>query len=256
MGRQAQIKSNDIGALLRLIHELHEMQPNPVLRHEHLLQRLCAIVDAAAGGSAVFDLSGSEPALQFVVYTHATGNAHEHNADFPRRFDPPDAMILRLLKKVDAHSGNALVCNDSQLLSPRTVSRSRGHAGRTPSLFSALALSGSGLVTVIYLARDVAKRIPFHPDQCQIVALLHSELAWMYERDERRVPPQLANLTPRQRETLDCLLAGHSEKQIALELGRSPHTVHIYVKAIYRAFNVNTRAELLARFVGWSRKYT
>jgi DNA-binding CsgD family transcriptional regulator len=58
-----------------------------------------------------------------------------------------------------------------------------------------------------------------------------------------------AGLAPRVRQTLARLLAGDSEKQIALHLRVSPHTVHVYVKAIYRSFNVNSRGELLAIFV-------
>jgi DNA-binding NarL/FixJ family response regulator len=51
------------------------------------------------------------------------------------------------------------------------------------------------------------------------------------------------------RQTLRRLLSGDCEKQIALRLGVSPNTVHVYVKAIYRAYGVSSRGELLARFV-------
>ena len=58
-----------------------------------------------------------------------------------------------------------------------------------------------------------------------------------------------AALSPRLGQTLDCLLAGQSEKQAAHQLGLSPHTVHVYVKTLYRRFGVTSRAELLARHV-------
>jgi DNA-binding CsgD family transcriptional regulator len=45
--------------------------------------------------------------------------------------------------------------------------------------------------------------------------------------------------------TLSCLLEGTSEKQAAARLGLSRHTVHGYVKALYRHYRVNSRAELL-----------
>jgi len=61
---------------------------------------------------------------------------------------------------------------------------------------------------------------------------------------------ELEALTPRQRQTLDRLLAGDSEKQVALALGIKRSTVHEHVLAIYRALEVSSRAELLARFVG------
>lgn len=58
-----------------------------------------------------------------------------------------------------------------------------------------------------------------------------------------------AGLTPRLRQTLQRLLAGDSEKEVARHLGVSPNTVHVYVRALYRHFDVNSRGELLARFV-------
>ena len=56
-------------------------------------------------------------------------------------------------------------------------------------------------------------------------------------------------LSPRLRETLQCLLDGSSEKSIAQELRLSPHTVHGYVKLIYRHFQVKSRAQLLSQWV-------
>jgi DNA-binding CsgD family transcriptional regulator len=62
----------------------------------------------------------------------------------------------------------------------------------------------------------------------------------------------LPELAPRVRQTLGRLLQGDSEKQIASRLGISPHTIHVYIKTLYRTFNVNSRGELLARFVAGS----
>src|SRR5438874_13759691 len=56
-------------------------------------------------------------------------------------------------------------------------------------------------------------------------------------------------LSPRMRQTLDGLMLGDSEKQIAGKLRVSPHTVHVYVKQLYKRFNANSRGELMARFV-------
>jgi DNA-binding NarL/FixJ family response regulator len=56
-------------------------------------------------------------------------------------------------------------------------------------------------------------------------------------------------LSPRHSQTLERLLAGDSEKQIAARLRVSRNTVHVYVTALYRHFNVSSRGELLARFV-------
>lgn len=58
-----------------------------------------------------------------------------------------------------------------------------------------------------------------------------------------------AELPMRLRQTLGRLLGGDSEKQIARHLGISPHTVHVYIKRIYRHYDVCSRGELLAHFV-------
>ena len=56
-------------------------------------------------------------------------------------------------------------------------------------------------------------------------------------------------LTPRQRDTLDYLLGSHSEKQIAQLLGVSAATVHDHIGAIYRAYGVSRRTELMAAYI-------
>ena len=55
-----------------------------------------------------------------------------------------------------------------------------------------------------------------------------------------------ATLAPRLSQTLEALLDGDSEKQVALRLGISKHTVHVYVKLLYRRFGVCSRGELMA----------
>jgi len=56
-------------------------------------------------------------------------------------------------------------------------------------------------------------------------------------------------LSTRQRQTLELLLIGDSEKQLARKLAISPHTAHVHVKTIYKRLGVCSRGELLARFV-------
>jgi DNA-binding CsgD family transcriptional regulator len=59
--------------------------------------------------------------------------------------------------------------------------------------------------------------------------------------------PAPQDLSPRLSQTLQLLLQGDSEKQVAMKLKLSRNTVHVYVKALYRRYEVGTRAELLAR---------
>ena len=54
------------------------------------------------------------------------------------------------------------------------------------------------------------------------------------------------SLPPRLRQTLERLLAGESDKEIARRLGISRHTVHEYCGDLYRSFGVGGRGELMA----------
>ncbi|MGO9831764.1 MAG: helix-turn-helix domain-containing protein [Myxococcaceae bacterium] len=58
------------------------------------------------------------------------------------------------------------------------------------------------------------------------------------------------SLTAREREVLDCLLTGASEKEVAAALAISPQTVHAHVKSLYRGYGVSSRPQLMAKFLG------
>ncbi len=57
-------------------------------------------------------------------------------------------------------------------------------------------------------------------------------------------------LSPRGRETLLLLLAGLSEPEIAEHMELTRGTIHQYVVNVFRSMNVNSRAELMARWMG------
>jgi DNA-binding CsgD family transcriptional regulator len=57
-------------------------------------------------------------------------------------------------------------------------------------------------------------------------------------------------LTQREQVILQHLLLGKSVREIAQELGRSPHTVHDHVKSLHRKLNASSRGELVARALG------
>lgn len=61
--------------------------------------------------------------------------------------------------------------------------------------------------------------------------------------------PCPSDLPPRTRQVLGCLLEGDSDKQVAARLGMSGHTVNGHTKVLFRHFGVQTRMELLARWV-------
>lgn len=58
-----------------------------------------------------------------------------------------------------------------------------------------------------------------------------------------------AGLSRRERQTLELVLGGLADKEIAERLSISRHTVNQYTKAIYRHYAVTSRAQLLARLL-------
>lgn len=112
-------------------------------------------------------------------------------------------------------------------------------------LVDVLPLDGRRAVRLELFRRDAP---PFRESDAAWLAVMHAGCAWSYgERVETPTSRRVRELSPRDRRTLEHLLAGESEKQIAARIGRSPHTVHTHVKRIYRRLGVSSRAELLAR---------
>lgn len=87
---------------------------------------------------------------------------------------------------------------------------------------------------------------PFSEEDRDLLGLFTGQSACLY-RDLRDGGAAIfAGLSRRERETLDLLLGGLSEKQVAARLDVSVNTVHTYVKSLYRRLGVRSRGELLA----------
>lgn len=66
--------------------------------------------------------------------------------------------------------------------------------------------------------------------------------------DDRR-RNEANSFSPRLRSVLELLRKGHSEKEIAHELGLAASTIHDYVKQIFKRLGVHSRSELMALWV-------
>jgi DNA-binding NarL/FixJ family response regulator len=62
-------------------------------------------------------------------------------------------------------------------------------------------------------------------------------------------PNPAEDLSPREKEVLDCLAQGFLYKEIAEKLGISYETVHTYIRRIYEKLQVRTRTEAVAKFL-------
>jgi DNA-binding CsgD family transcriptional regulator len=69
----------------------------------------------------------------------------------------------------------------------------------------------------------------------------------------QRAPGRSLWITPKEQDVLDRLILGYSVREIAAELGRSPHTMHDHVKSLHRKLGATCRGDLIARALGHHR---
>lgn len=91
---------------------------------------------------------------------------------------------------------------------------------------------------------------PMSNREAQIAHLLLADVDALHtDGTDSPVTNRLTDLTERQRTVLLLLLGGESRKQIARQLKLSEYTVADYIQALYRIFNVFSRAELMSLFL-------
>jgi DNA-binding CsgD family transcriptional regulator len=126
-------------------------------------------------------------------------------------------------------------------------------------LTSVYRISGGGDISVIALLRAPGER-EFSSREQRLLRFFHCELGRLFGRAlASPTEPSPDKLPRRLRQTLTCLLEGDSEKQLAARLSLSQATIHQYVTALYRHFDVRSRAQLLALIIkrvgraGWTQ---
>jgi two-component system response regulator FixJ len=67
----------------------------------------------------------------------------------------------------------------------------------------------------------------------------------VHEEERKEIDARLGQLTARERQVLDGLVAGHPNKVIAYELGISPRTVEIYRANVMTKMQANSLSELV-----------
>ena len=77
--------------------------------------------------------------------------------------------------------------------------------------------------------------------------LYTKRLATHLTKGEWRAVANRLDLRGRHLQLAEGILGGFAEEQIADELGISQHTVHTYVKRLYRKLSVSNRADLVVR---------
>jgi DNA-binding CsgD family transcriptional regulator len=256
MGHSQRLRLRDLRDAYRLIGECQDLGADPVEWRRTMLGGLCRLIDAplAMGGEALWVGPGRR--FAFVWGPMHVGPYDPKGmrwwSEYAREHLPEGNPVINPLSRVRA----PLVTRArEQLLEDRVWYRCpdcaaiREALGFDHTVLSEYGVAGPDEVNVISFARPPGGR-PFSGRERRLLHVFHHELGPLVgNRLARGRHGGPKPLSPRLRQTLERLLDGDGEKQMARRLGLSPSTVHQYVTELYRRYGVSSRAELMARWV-------
>jgi len=256
---------SDVAALLRIAGEVNEIAPTADVhaRRTHILQRLLALIGGCWAVCSEIDRSylndngwavpqsitcaGQLTSYQQdIIGRYVTGKLGEVDPSIPPLLKRRGPVVT--VRRVDVVDRSWYRSDHFNLV--------RRPIGFGESLYGLLT-TPDGRRLKLSLHREM-NDAPFTERHLRLLHVFNENLASLYVAPAPTATaaqwparPQLHTdaLPGRLRPVLQRLLAGDGEKQAAIKLGLSPHTVHEYTKILYRTLGVNSRGELLARFV-------
>lgn len=249
------VSSEQLRSLMRLIGEAHEIGATE--RATHVIAAMTKIVGAAVGGSVTdcdFVPNGRGAARPTALYNwdSASLSTLRVMAERGSRFNP---VTRSMMQRCPRPQGAMLTVRRRDVVADRDwygsefVQDHLATAQLEDALFSSRRTALPSVVQGIGFYREKGDR-PFGEAERTLVEVFHAECWKLMDAPQGDVHATVrAQLAPRERETLDLLLTGLTDKEIAERLAISPFTVNQYNKTIYRRFGVNTRATLIARLL-------
>jgi DNA-binding NarL/FixJ family response regulator len=119
----------------------------------------------------------------------------------------------------------------------------------TDNIFNALAAGATGYMLKRTPRDELLAAIrEVHAGGSPMTTHIARKVVQSFQRAPAAAEPT-EDLSPREREVLDCLAQGFLYKEIADKLGISYETVHTYIRRIYEKLQVRTRTEAVAKFL-------
>jgi DNA-binding NarL/FixJ family response regulator len=119
----------------------------------------------------------------------------------------------------------------------------------TENIFNALAAGASGYLLKRTSTPELLDSLrEVHRGGSPMTAHIARKVVQSFQRPTSATETT-EDLSPREKEVLDCLSQGFLYKEIAEKLGISYETVHTYIRRIYEKLQVRTRTEAVAKFL-------
>ncbi len=251
---------SDIEAGFQLVNECRDLWADADAWQTHLIRGACRLTGTAIGHYNEQQLSPDLSSTRILEETHWGDwrDSTQHACILRVYADHPDRAAY--FPRCTQLAGQALRGFEATALRPHMRGddewyRSGIYNGyRRPAFVDGLILSfalnpATGSVVMLTTNQDASDLAP-SPRAAAMLSLVTRQIAPLVgsvlttQRQRGR-----SGLSPRMNQTLDRLLAGDSEKEIAtcLRLGRT--TVHDYVGSLYKHFGVRSRGELMAYFL-------
>lgn len=273
----AKVRWEHARQIVRLACEGHEIGAGTAPAWKHVLDGLCDMIGARYGAMVEMVNFGAGGLAAINLSVLSAGYAGE-----ARAARLVEALSVRVATNpaaesmmADARPGAVVTVARRDLLDDKSWYRSpfiveyARPAGQDDCLLSA-RVSSAGRSTGLAFTREWGQA-PFKEDERAALHLFMLDCVPSFTRRSTRPAadsPELAGgprlvlagdpatiasrpvprgrLAPRAQATLEMLLSGYTDKEVAERLSITGNTVRDYVKAIFRAYGVSSRAQLLA----------
>jgi DNA-binding CsgD family transcriptional regulator len=239
-GTGGKLKLSDVRRAFRLVGDVRQRGDDPAVWRKHMVRRLLKLLRAQiVVSSEVYVLATGKPDARVVV---DIGWGCDSDGRFWRIETRSEDLPETYHVLVDAAAASRGAPEERVPVKPAERFR-KGSA----FLLSQYPLPHINAVDHLGVHRAFGDE-PFTAAEHRLMRLFHVELGRLWNADAlRRAQDPTKELPPRLAQTLDLFVQGSSEKQVALALHLSQHTVHNYAKALHARFGVSSRGELLAK---------
>lgn len=267
MSRAARPTIEQTRAIFRLLGDMRDLSADPRASRGHAVKELCTLLGARQG--TMLRLEGFQLGQQMKLlsavhdgWANPAAVALWETALRSQQFDQD--VLLSRSREIDTlkpAKGRAVTMLREEIVPDRVFYGAPLIREIIPLIEIDSHVCGwqtpvKGGPTIGMTFHRILGSKPFAPREREILRLFMEEMTRLEK--EGKLPgdkspasprPQPA-LSPREKDVLKQLIAGHSVKQAAVVLNLSRRTVEDYVKAIYRKYEVHSRGELLGRVLG------